>query len=455
MVTFACQAAPSLVKPRLEENGQVFLYLQPLGQEAERLTFRLEEVSAVRGDGGKVPVPLHAEEVRGRGSKGDRLLAYGILPPGPYQGFSFRVKIATLQGEEGVAALSIADESPVTPVPFTIARERAQVISLKLRYRESLPGGIRFAPSFSAEIPGKPAPALIGLVTSRRGNTVTLFDKMSGRVVRVVPTGPTPVGMALDRSSLRAYVAVSGDDSVEAIDLLGGGVILRGPLSVGDRPEELVLTPDRRFLLSANTGSDTVSVIDASSLVETRRIQVGNGPQSLLADRAGRRAYVFNTLSGTISVLDLGTLAVAATISADSGPVRGDLNRAGNRLFVLHANSSYLGVYDPATLALLRRVHVGSGGTALKVDPRTDLIYLARRGTGQVAIYDPSSLLPVDVIRTGEDVSHLAIDGETNSLLAVLPGVHEVRAIHLMGKAEASRIDVADLPAWVTLMGER
>ena len=455
LLIFACQARPSLVKPRLEEDGQVFVYLQSLGQEADRLTFRLEGISAVRGDGGTVPVPLHAEEISGKDPKGDRLLASGILPPGQYMGLSFLVKSATLQGEEGVAALSIADEKPMTPVPFMLARRNAQVVSLKFRYRESLPGGIRFAPSFSGEIPGKLASGLIGLATSRGGNTVTMFDKMTGKVVAVVPTGTTPAGMALNPVSRRAYVAISGDDSVEAIDLLGGDVILRGQLAIGDRPEELVLTPDRMLLLSANAGSDTVSVIDAASLVEARRIQVGSGPQSILVDRAGKRAYVFNTLSNSISVLDIGTEGVLATVATEAGPVRGDFNRAGNRLYVLHSNSPYLSVFDPATLSVLRKVYVGTGGTALKVDPRTDLIYLARRGTGEVAIYDPFSFLPIDSYRTGQDASYLAIDGETNNLFVVIPGANEVRAIHLVGKTEASRVDVTDDPTWVTLMGER
>jgi YVTN family beta-propeller protein len=431
------------------------VYLQPLGQEADRLTFRLEGISAVRGDGSTVPVPLHAGEISGKGSKGDRLLASGILPPGQYMGLSFFAKSATLQGEEGVVVLSIADEKPMTPVPFLLARRKAQVVSLKIRYRESLPGGIRFAPSFSAEIPGKLATGLIGMVTSKGGNTVTMFDKMNGKVVGVIPTGTTPAGLALDPVSRRAFVAISGDDSVEAIDLLGGDVILRGQLAVGDRPEELVLTPDRRRLLSANAGSDTVSFIDASSLVETGRIQVGSGPQSILVDRVGRRAYVFNTLSSSISVLDIGTEGVLATVATEAGPVRGDFNRAGNRLYVLHGNSPYLSVFDPATLSVLRRVYVGSGGTALKVDPRTDLIYLARRGTGEVAIYDPFSFLPIDSCRTGQDASHLAIDGETNNLFVVIPEANEVRAIHLVGKTDASRVEVTDGPAWVILMGER
>ena len=455
LLLFACQAMPSLVKPRIEEEGQVFIYLQALSQEADRLTFRLERMSAVRGDGSKVPVSLHIEEVSGKESKRDRLLASGNLPPGQYLGFSFAVTGATLKGEEGEIALQLAEGKQMTSFPFSIARKKALVVTLAFRYRESLPDGIRFAPSFSVEIPKKLAFGLTGLVTSRRGNTVTIFDKVSGKVVAIVPTGISPAAVALDPVLLRAYVAISGEDAVETIDILGADVINRGQLTIGDGPEEMVLTPDRKTLLTANTGSNTVSVVDAASLIETRRIQVGTGPQSILVDRAGRRAYVFNKLSNTISVLDIGRLAVIATVATEAGPIRGEFDRNGNRLYVLHQFSPYLSVLDPMTLSVVNRVYVGSGGMALKVDPRTGLIYLARRGTGEVAIYDPFSFLPVDSYRTGVDASFLTIDGEGNNLCVVLPGTSSLKTVGLVGKRTVSEIDVGEDPFWMTLMGER
>ena len=144
-------------------------------------------------------------------------------------------------------------------------------------------------------------------MTSRRANTVTVFDKVTGKVVAVVPTGSLPGGDGLNPLLRRAYVAISGEDAVEAIDLLGMDVVNRGGRSSSGTVRRNWLSAGQEDPASANTGSDTVSFVDAASLVETRRIQVGNGPQSVLVDRAGRRAYVFNTLSNTISVLDIGT----------------------------------------------------------------------------------------------------------------------------------------------------
>jgi len=451
----ACQARPSLMKPRMEEEGAVFVYLRPFPQEAERLAFRLEGISAVRGNGDMVPLSLHVKEFGGKELKRDRLLASGELPPGQYSGLSFRPKGATLKGEEGEIALTLAEEKSLTPIPFEVTRKKAVVLSLQFRYRESVGEGFRFTPSFSATIPGKIAAGAIGVVTSRGANTVTMFDKVSGQVSGVVPTGASPAGIALDPVSRKAYVAISGEDAVEAVDLLEAAVIDRQRLTTGDNPLELALTSDGKTLLSANSGSNTVSILDSSSLIETKRLRVGAGPRSLLIDRAGRRAYVFNTLSNTISVVDIGAGAVAATVATESGPVRGQFNRAGNRLYVLHRDSPYLSVIDPLSLSVVRRINIGGGGAALKVDPRTDLIYLAKRHGGEIDVYDPFSFLPVDVLQAGGEASYLTIDGEGSKLLVVLPGQNRLKIVHLVGKRTVAEIDVGEDPYWATIMGEK
>jgi YVTN family beta-propeller protein len=451
----ACQAKPSLVKPRLEEEGAVYLYLRPFPQESERLTFRLEGISALRGDGETVPLSLHIKEFSGKELNRERLLASGEVPPGQYEGFSFRLKEATLKGEEGETALRPAEEKPLTSIPFAVARGKAVVLSMQFRHRESVREGFRFAPSFSATIPGKIATGTIGLLTDRGSNTVTMFNKISGQVVSIIPTGASPAGIALDPVLRKAYVAISGEDAVEAIDLLEAGVIDRQPLTPGDNPLELALTPDGKTLLSANSGSNTLSMIDSSSLVETKRLQVGAGPQSILIDRTGRKAYVFNALSNTISVVDIGMGAVAGTVATESGPVRGQFNRAGNRLYVLHRDSPYLSVIDPVSLSVVRRINIGAGGAALKVDPRNDLIYIAKRFSGDVDIYDPFSFLPIDAVRAGGETSYMTIDGEGNNLLIVLPDKNRLRIVHLVGKGTAAEIDVGEAPYWATIMGEK
>jgi serine/threonine-protein kinase len=54
-----------------------------------------------------------------------------------------------------------------------------------------------------------------------------------------------------------------------------------------------------------NNGSNTVSVIDATTNQVTATIHTGAGPSSIALLPGGRQAYVSNVDSGTLTVIDL------------------------------------------------------------------------------------------------------------------------------------------------------
>ncbi len=439
----------------LEEEGEIYVYLQPFPQEAERLRFNVEKISAIGEDGREIPLLISLHEVKGADLRRQRLLASGPLSPGRYVGLSFKVKNATVRVEEGEAGLLVPEEPSRTEIPFTIIRKKALVVALVFKYDQSITGRINFNPAFSPFIPSKPINSLVGYVTSSDSNNVAIFDKKLGQVVGVIPTGSRPRGMALDQRLLKVYVSLSGEDAVGVIDITAGDVVNRIRLNMGDRPQEVALTPDGRLLLTSNTGSNTVSFIDTASVFENNRINVGNGPNSILIDQNGRRAFVFNTLSSTISVIDIPNRRIVTTISTDPGPLRGQFNRRGDRLYVIHELSSYLTVIDPSSLSILRRFPVRIGMSSIKVDPRTDLVYLGRRRDAAVEMYDPFSFVPVDSIRTGGGIAYLTIDADESMLYMVSPQTRSLLVSSLVSKRNVFEIDVGEGPYWAVVMGER
>lgn len=441
--------------PPLEDEGEVYVYLQPFPQEAERLRFNLEKISAIGEDGREIPISVALQAIKGPDMRRQRLLASGVLPPGRYAGFSIEVKNAIVRVEDGEAALLVPEGPSKIEVPFTILRKRAVVIAMVFKYEQSITGKINFNPIFSSFIPSRPINSLVGYVSSSDTNNVAVFDKKLGQVVGMIPTGSKPKGMALDQRFLKAYVSLSGEDSIDVIDIVAGDVVNRIRLNMGDRPQEIALTPDGRLLLAANTGSNTVSFIDTTSVFESSRINVGNGPNSILIDQNGRRAYVFNALSSTISVIDIPNRGIITTIATDPAPLRGQFNRRGDRLYVIHELSSYLTVIDPSSLVTLRRFPVRIGMTSIKVDPRTDLVYLGRRQDFSVDIYDSFSFVPVDSIRTGGGITYLTIDPDENTLYMVSPQTRSVLVSSLGSRRNVFEIDVGEGPYWAVVMGEK
>jgi len=446
---------PAILPPSLAAEGVVNVYLQALPQEAAGLEFRPKSLSAIREEGGSVPLTLRLKSVGGPEFGRERLLASGRLPPGRYSGLSLEVASATLKQEDGPAELTLKEEPTKISAPFVLKKDRGIVLSLRLHHKEVSTEDPGFAPALSGEIPPVSATGLLGLATSGKTDTVLVFDKATGRALTVIPTGRGPQGMALNQERHRAYIANTAGNAIEAIDLLETAVVDRVQLRGGDAPSEVALTFDGTVLLSVNTGSDTVSFIDPGALFEVDRIAVGRKPSSVLIDRTGQRAYAFNTESDTVSIIDVPGRTVLATLATQSGPYRGAFNKAGDRLYIIHRTGPHVTIVDPGSLSAAGKVYVGTGATALVVDPRTDRIYIARRGTGMIEVFDPFSLLPVDSIRTGEDVSYLAVDPDQNKLHLVLPQANLLRTVGLVGGKPATELDVTAPPYWVTFMGER
>lgn len=450
-----CQIKSSFLKPPLEEDGEIYLYVRPFPAEAERIRFGLSEIAARRDDGREFPLALAVSDFDTDSMGRQRLVASGLLPPGTYAGLSFRAAAAFLKREEGENVLLVSEERLLAGLAFEIRKGRAAVIEGAFRPADAVRGRFGFSPSFALFHPEQPVAALTGYVANYGSNNVTVFDKKSGQVVNVIATGTGPRGIALDQDLRRAYVALAGDDAVDVIDVSADEIIHRIRLATGDRPQEPAVTNDGRLLMTANKGSDTVSIIDPISFIETDRISVGKGPNAVLIDEAGRRAYVFNTLADTISVIDLAVREVSATISTDAGPLRGALNPKGDRLYVIHSLSSYLTVVNTADLSLVQRLSVGAGASAIRIEGRTGRIFIGKQRDFRISVYEPQWETPTDTIQAGGGVSSMAIDSEENTLYLVLPRKKILTRINIVSDETDAELDVGDDAYWVTLMGER
>ena len=330
-----CFPQESVYKMPLLEEGEVVLYLQPLPQEAGRFRFIIDRISAIRGDGSKIPLSLSFIELKGAELvRRQKLLATGTLPPGSYTGLSIVIKKALVQGEEGETALFIPEEPVAAEHLFEVRRRQARALFLSLNPSGIITGGISFTPGFSLVGSGGMLINLTGYVSNSDSNLISVFNKKTMQVVNVIASGRGPKGIVLDQRRTRAYVAVSGDDAVEVYDVFKGNLINKIKLKIGDEPIDLALTPDGRTLVSVNHDSNTVSIIDAISMFEVERIRVGEGPTSVVVDPSGFRAYIMNTLSSTISVVDLTQRTVTVTISVEGGPLRGAFNRADRKSVV-------------------------------------------------------------------------------------------------------------------------
>lgn len=140
------------------------------------------------------------------------------------------------------------------------------------------------------------------------------------------------------------------------------------------------LTPSGMQLLAVNTPDARLEVFDLSGGTPVKRgsISVGLDPVAVRA-RTDNEAWVVNQISDSVSMVDLTTMRVVRTINVGDEPA--DIVFAGNpqRAFVSLAQPSQLAVFDPSVEgATVTRINIaGSSPRALAASPDGTSVYLA------------------------------------------------------------------------------
>ncbi|HOX67873.1 MAG TPA: cytochrome D1 domain-containing protein [Burkholderiaceae bacterium] len=117
------------------------------------------------------------------------------------------------------------------------------------------------------------------VATIEHGNTLVVMDAKYN-VVKSVPTGDTPYGLAFDPTGERLFVANSKSKNLQVYDAKTYETIKTIP--TGDRCWHFSFTPDGSQILVACGRSNEVVVIDAKTLEPVKRIEDKKLPWGLV-----------------------------------------------------------------------------------------------------------------------------------------------------------------------------
>jgi YVTN family beta-propeller protein len=187
----------------------------------------------------------------------------------------------------------------------------------------------------------------------------------STRIVTTVPVGSRP--HSIDFGLGKVFITNSGSDSVSVIDAKTDRVIATIPVGANPHGIAAVIndgnnTLDSNLLLKfpymyvANTDSNTVSVIDAKTNKVVATIPVGANPHRL--DLFMSTVYVTNSGSDSVSVIDSKINKVVATIPVDPLP-RGIAVDGSGIAYTTNKEASSVSIIDSETNNVLTNIPVG------------------------------------------------------------------------------------------------
>jgi 6-phosphogluconolactonase (cycloisomerase 2 family) len=244
--------------------------------------------------------------------------------------------------------------------------------------------------------------------------------------------GTSPHGMAIDAAGHFLFVAnqgTSGDidsGSVSVFSIGSGAALTAGgnfkvntdaedtlPDAVNPGPFSVAITPDGKFLYTANQFANTVTgfSVDSTSGALTRvgaAVSVGTSPSGMAISPNGNFLYVTNSGSNNVSVFSIcdnatpncvtpdGSLAeiTGSPFSAGLGPVQIAISFTGNYAYVVDQNSNQLSGYklSPGSGTMtgttpLATVSTGLHPSWVAVSSGEQFVYVANTGSNTVSAF--------------------------------------------------------------------
>lgn len=164
------------------------------------------------------------------------------------------------------------------------------------------PGG----PPAGGPAPGGPGPGPMGPPPDNWEETV-------------VPVGRGAEGFDVSPDGKELWAANAQDGTISIIEIAAKKVVQTLPANVKSA-NRLKFTPDGKLVLVSCLGSADLTILDAATRREVKRVKIGHGAAGIQMQPDGKRAFVACTPDSYVAIIDLKSLEVAGHIDAGKEP---------------------------------------------------------------------------------------------------------------------------------------
>ena len=244
----------------------------------------------------------------------------------------------------------------------------------------------------------------------RKLDGIGVVDAVSGRLVKMLPSGSDPEQFAISKDGTRLFIANEDAGLTSVLEVSTGTIVAQ--IKVGGEPEGVDLSPDGRVVYVTSEYDNAVYAIDTGRLTVVKEVAVGPRPRSTGFLPDGSRAYVSAENGPLVSVLDAHTHAVVAAIpfSPDTlKPMGVVATPDGTRVLVTTGRGRTLHAIDVATNRLAGSVEVGERPWGVVVSGDGRWAYTANGPSNDVAFVDVATMTLAAKVPVGERPWGLAL----------------------------------------------
>jgi YVTN family beta-propeller protein len=345
---------------------------------------------------------------------------------------TFLIRRAILSGALALAGISASAQTPSTAVVVTVRNAKALAIvdPLTMKMAGTIPirDGLPHELTVSAD--GKLAFVTLNPKGGNDGEPVqpgyaiSVIDLSAQKELRRVEIGPgsTPHGIVFVGG--KVYYTAEGyrligryDPALNQIDWMQGTAQIR--------THQILVTKDTNKIITANTGSNTVTVMvkgelppdyqkmdyDSPPAWNVTHIPVRSGPEGIALSPDEKEVWVATRNDGGLSIVDLAAKKVTQTlkISNAPGPSTPAFTPNGERVLIADNAGGDVVVLDAAARKEVRRIKaVGHEPHAILISPDGARAYVANERANDVAVIDLKTLEIIGRVVTGDQPEKMA-----------------------------------------------
>jgi YVTN family beta-propeller protein len=216
-------------------------------------------------------------------------------------------------------------------------------------------------------------------LTLGRANLLAEVDPSGPAILRTLSLPGEPHGIAAQGTDL--LVTLDAANEVVRIDRAALAVTAR--YATPDTPHAIAVGADAIFVTA--TGEDTVARLGPAP----GSVTVGAAPESL--ELAGDIVVTADSASGTVTLIDRSTLAVRAQVDAGPRPSRVVALPSGDLAVALNGASS-VAIIEPASARVTRLLDSGPGPDGLCVSASHDWLAVTSAAEGTITLFAFPSL---------------------------------------------------------------
>ena len=282
-------------------------------------------------------------------------------------------------------------------------------------------------------------------VTNSTSNTVSVVDVSTLSVIREIPVGREPFGLAFSPDGRRAFVANAQSSEVSVIDATRHRLIQ----SIGipsELPVWVAVAPDGTYVYVTNERSDDITVIASASNRVVGRIPVGKGPAGIAISPDSRYAYVANEGSNNVSLIDLQREVVVNTIPVGRVPQGLALSPDGAWVYVANFGGNSVSAVAAARNEVAAEIAVGEGPVGLAVSPNGRFVYAGNFKAGSLSIVDTALRREIATVPTGAETFGVAVSQNGSQVYVVSGKERQVVVVDAQSRLVRQRASLGGGP---------